>query len=160
MRVFNKISLEQFKKDVPLPDAEALYEDLIEPKRQTASSAGYDICTAIDFIIEPGETKLTPTGYKVNMESNDVFFILIRSSIGITKNLIVPNSVGVIDADYYNNQDNEGHFWVALTNIGKETQEFKAGNRIAQGIFLKYNKIDKDSTSNELRTGGFGSTNE
>lgn len=157
MRKFERISKEQFDKDLGLL-FEKHYYNIELPKRATEKSAGYDIRTVIPFTIAPGETFKVPTGIKVSMESDEVFLVFVRSSIGIKQNLILANNVGVIDADYYNNTDNEGHIWIALTNLGNEIREFKAGDRIAQGIFVNYKSIDDDNATGE-RTGGIGSTN-
>lgn len=159
MRAFEKISYEQFEKDTGEVFTKEDYDKIQLPSRATSKSAGYDIRAARPSVIGPGKTKMIPTGCKVQMDDDDVFLIMVRSSIGIKKLCILPNSVGVIDADYYNNPDNEGHFWVALTNISDETVEFNSGDRIAQGIFVKYNTINNDDASGE-RKGGFGSTSK
>lgn len=138
---------------------EYLNKDIKIPTRQTAKSAGYDIETAIDFVINPGEVKLIPTGLKVTMPEDEALFIFPRSSLGFKKHINLANSIGVIDADYYNNADNEGHIQVPLHNFGNEVQEFKKGERIVQGIFIKYEKaIEQKVTSS--RKGGFGSSNK
>ncbi len=157
-RRFEKISYEQFEKDTGEVFTKEDYERIQIPKRATSKSAGYDISAARPCLIGPGKTKMIPTGLKVAMEDDDVFILAVRSSIGIKKLCIMPNSIGVIDADYYNNKDNEGHFWIALTNISDETLEIQTGDRIAQGIFLKYNKVINDNAEGN-REGGFGSTN-
>ena len=107
----------------------------------------------------PGEQVMIPSGLKVNMEDADVMFIIIRSSLGIKKGLSIPNQTGVIDADYYNNPDNEGHFWICLKNNTNKQFDIKQGDRISQAIFIKYNKVDDDKPIKESRNGGFCSTN-
>ena len=102
---------------------------------------------------------MVPTGLKVNMEDDDVLLIIIRSSLGIKKGLSIPNQTGVIDADYYNNPDNEGHFWICLKNNTNKQYDIDVGDRISQAIFVKYNKVDDDKPIKESRGGGFGSTN-
>ncbi len=133
------------------------------PKRQTKFSAGYDICAAEDTIVPPysstQEPTLVPTGLKVALNDDEVLLIVNRSSNPKKRGLVLPNSVGVIDKDYYGNPDNDGHFYVQLINIKSEPYEIKKGDAIAQGIFMKYLVTDDDNASGE-RLGGFGSTDE
>lgn len=154
MRKFEKISKEQFMKDV---DLEPLYDVIEIPVRGTKNSAGYDIKSAGHYVLKPGETIKIPTGLKVCMEPDEVFLMFIRSSIATKHDVVLTNNVGVIDADYYNNPDNEGHFWIVLRNNGKEVFEINNGDRLCQGIFVKYGITDDDATVTE-REGGFGST--
>ncbi len=158
MRKFEKISFEQFKKDVC--DDKKLYESIVLPKRSTKLSAAYDIRSANDGIIHPGEACVFNTGLKVAMNEDEVFNIYCRSSLGYKYNVCLANSVGVIDADYYNNEDNEGHFRVKLINHGNKDFEVKFGDRIAQGIFMKYLTIDDEDEIKDTRKGGIGSTNK
>ena len=127
------------------------------PKRKTKQSAGYDIESAIDAVITPGETKVIPTGIKACMKHYEWLGIYVRSSLAIKYGLILANGVGVIDSDYYNNPDNEGHIMIALTNISGKTYNVKRGDRIAQGIFHQYYRVDGDKTDGS-RIGGIGST--
>lgn len=136
------------------------YEDeAIIPKRATAMSSGYDFATIEDVTIKPGETVLVKTGIKAYMLEDEVLKLYVRSSLGFKRNLRLANSVGIIDADYYNNEGNEGHIMIALHNFGKEYQVIVKGERIAQGIFEKYLTIDGDIESTK-RTGGIGSTSK
>ena len=127
------------------------------PKRKTKQSAGYDIESAIDAVITPGETKVILTGIKACMKPYEWLGIYVRSSLAIKYGLILANGVGVIDSDYYNNPDNEGHIMIALTNISGKTYNVKKGDRIAQGIFHQYYRVDGDKTDGS-RIGGIGST--
>ncbi len=127
------------------------------PKRASAHSAGYDIESAVSLEILPGEIVKIPTGLKVLMPENEALFIYPRSSLGIKKGLITSNAVGVVDSDYYNNDDNEGHLMIPLYNFGKEKVQVLKGERIAQGIFQAFFKTDDDNETKE-RKGGFGST--
>lgn len=133
------------------------YEYVNFPKRKTKQSAGYDIESAVNVVINPGETKLIPTGIKVYMDENEWLGIYIRSSIAIKYGLILANNVAVIDSDYYNNPDNEGHIMLPIRNVSGMPYTVKKGDRIAQGIFHQYYKIDDDSADGN-RTGGIGST--
>ena len=133
------------------------YEYVNLPKRKTKQSAGYDIESAVNVVITPGETKLIPTGLKVYMDENEWLGIHIRSSLAIKYGLILANSVAVIDSDYYNNPDNEGHIMLPIRNVSGMPYTVKKGDRIAQGIFHRYYKVDNDSADGD-RTGGIGST--
>lgn len=127
------------------------------PVRKTARSAGYDLEAAESLAIEPGTLALIATGLKAYMQADEYLGIHIRSSLGIKQQLLLANSQGVIDADYYNNSDNEGHIIIALRNMGKETVTINKGDRIAQGIFYRYLTVD-DDYAESVRSGGFGST--
>lgn len=133
------------------------YEYVNFPKRKTKQSAGYDIESAVNVVINPGETKLIPTGIKVYMDENEWLGIYIRSSIAVKYGIILANSVAVIDSDYYNNPDNEGHLMLPIRNVSGMPYTVKKGDRIAQGIFHQYYKIDDDSADDD-RIGGIGST--
>lgn len=126
-------------------------------KRKTKQSAGYDIESAIDAVITPGETKLIPTGIKAYMKPYEWLGIYIRSSLAIKYGIILANSVAVVDSDYYNNPDNEGHLMLPIRNVSGLPYTVKKGDRIAQGIFHRYYKVDGDKTDGS-RIGGFGST--
>lgn len=127
------------------------------PVRKTAHSAGYDIEAAESVSVEPGALALVATGLKAYMQADEYLGIHIRSSLGIKQQLLLANSQGVIDADYYNNSDNEGHIIIALRNMGDRTVTINKGDRIAQGIFYQYFTADEDFAEG-IRSGGFGST--
>ena len=158
MRKFEKISFEQFKKDVC--DDELLYNEYSLPKRGTKSSAGYDFYALYDYTLKSGEIMKIPTGVKVCMEEDDVLLLIDRSSMGFKYNVRMCNQVGVIDADYYNNSNNEGHMWICIQNHGDKDYVVKKGEGMIQGMFVKYLKIDDDVISDSERNGGFGSTNK
>lgn len=129
------------------------------PERKTAASAGYDLEAALDCIVTPGELTLVPTGLKAYMQPDEVLSLHIRSSLAVHQKLMLTNSVGIIDADYYNNPDNEGHIFIAFWNLGRESVAIKKGERIAQGLFQKYYTVDGDEVGRGWqRQGGFGST--
>ena len=135
------------------------HRDIHLPERKTGASTGYDFAAAETVEIGRGECVLVPTGVKAYMQNDEVLLIYIRSSAALKKHLMLMNSVGVIDADYYGNPENEGHIYVPLYNYGKETVRIMAGERIAQGIFTHYLTVDGDMAGHgNTRTGGFGST--
>ena len=157
MRCFEKISFEQFKNDVC--DDKLIYNKFKLPNRSTKNSAGYDFFSLFDFSLKPGEIMKIPTGVKANMENNDVLFLVVRSSMGFKYNVRMCNQVGVIDSDYYNNSDNEGHIWIKLKNEGDKVYVVKAGYAICQGIFLNYLMVTEENEIKSIRNGGLGSTN-
>lgn len=128
------------------------------PKRQTAHSAGYDLASIEEITINPQEIKFIPTGLKVKLPDDEALFVYPRSSLGIKKHLMMSNSVGVIDADYYNNENNEGHIMVPLLNFGQAPVTIEKGERVAQGIFMNYKKTTDDEVDGQTRVGGFGSS--
>ncbi|MBQ4263775.1 MAG: dUTP diphosphatase [Bacilli bacterium] len=158
MRKFEKISFEQFKKDII--DDKKLYNNYDLPKRSTEKSAGYDIKSLENVSIKPGESKKIKTGIKASMYSDEVLYLYIRSSLGFKYDISLSNSTGVIDSDYYNNESNEGHIVLKLINHGTEDFEIKIGDRIAQGVFMKYLSVEDEEKINIKRTGGIGSTNK
>lgn len=128
------------------------------PKRSTLHSAGYDIEAAESMQIQPGQTVVCPTGLKAFMGPREVLQVYPRSSLAKNRNLVLLNSVGIIDSDYYNNPDNEGHIGVMLLNIGTQPVSITKGERIVQGIFVRYLRVTKDSPREKSRVGGIGST--
>ena len=133
--------------------------DVHLPERKTGASTGYDFAAAVDVDIAAGACTLVPTGVKAYMQPDEVLLIYIRSSTALKKQLMLMNSVGVIDADYYGNTENEGHSFIPLYNYGTHTVRVEAGERIAQGIFTRYLTVDGDTAGcGDPRSGGFGST--
>ena len=129
------------------------------PARQTKNAAGYDLYLPDDVELMPGKVTMVPTGVKAYMQPDEFLGIHIRSSMAVKKSVRLVNNVGIIDADYYNNPDNEGHIMLALVNTGVEPLLLKKGERVAQGIFYKYLVTDDDAkTEKDERAGGFGST--
>ena len=126
------------------------------PKRGTVESACYDFKALKDTIIKPGEVSIFGTGVKAYMPFGEVLKIYVRSSIGIKRGLMLANGTAIIDSDYYNNRDNEGHIMIALRNMTDSPVEIKAGERIAQGMFQSF--FDCGDFPKETRSGGIGST--
>ena len=137
------------------------FEDrgVVLPQRKTTKSAGYDIIalTDEDVYVHPGMSVNLETGVKACMEDDEVMLLFIRSSLGIKQGLTLSNSCGVIDADYYNNPDNDGHFILNIINTGNSVQRIPARSRVAQAVFVKYLTVDDDNATGE-RIGGIGST--
>jgi len=159
-------------------------EGIALPKRATKGSAGYDIAAAVDTTIpsiwnvlsknagltameeekvveenkEYLKSTLVPTGIKAYMPEEEYLMLVNRSSNPLKNNLSLPNGIGIIDSDYYNNENNEGEIFVQLINYGLEDYTIKKGDRIAQGIFTPYYTVDGESDNLGSRTGGFGSS--
>ena len=133
------------------------------PVRKTKYSAGYDVEAAEDVVIPSFKKGMKPTlvktGIKAYMEEDEMLLLYNRSSNPGKKGLILANSVGVIDKDYYGNPDNDGHIMFAFFNIKEEDIEIKKGDVVGQAIFQKYLVTDDDVAEGE-RVGGFGSTNK
>lgn len=133
------------------------------PERKTKNSAGYDIEAAEDCIIpafKPGmKPTLVKTGLKAYCQPDEFYMLLNKSSGPFKKGLVLANSVGIIDSDYYNNPDNDGHFMFAYYNFFDKDLEIKKGDAIGQVIFQKFLTVDNDNAEGE-RLGGFGSTSK
>ena len=133
------------------------------PIRKTKYSAGYDIEAAEDTLIpsfkKGSNPTLIKTGLKAFMKDNEYLMLCNRSSNPKKKGLILANSVGIIDKDYYGNPDNDGHIMFAFYNIKEEDILIKKGEAIGQAIFQQYLVTDDDTAEGE-RTGGFGSTSK
>lgn len=134
------------------------YEHQVQlPQRKTALSAGYDLEAASDVTVQPGGVTLIPTGLKAYMEPDEMLLLAIRSSLAVKHSLMLANGVGIIDSDYVDNPDNEGHIMVAVANVGTSPVMVARGERIAQGIFTRFLTITEDQAGG-ARSGGFGST--
>lgn len=133
------------------------FENISLPQRKTKDSAGYDFECAEDVTLEPHKVTVVPTGVKAYMQSDEYLGLHIRSGLAIKHSLSLVNSQGIVDADFYNNSDNEGHIQFAVVNHSDTPVELKRGQRIGQGIFYKYLKADNDEATGE-RKGGFGSS--
>lgn len=153
MRDFEKISFEQFKNDIG--NDEELYNEYLLPKRDSIYTAGYDIYLLENLTIKPGERKKVPTGIKSYFNKDEVLLIVIRSSMGFKHNIRLCNQVGIIDADYYNNADNQGHIWLMIQNEGDKECSFKKGEAIVQGIFVKYLTTKRDDKLNIQRKSNY-----
>lgn len=158
---FEKVSMDQFMaayEDKDESAVQAMYDELKLPKRATTGSAGYDFFCPEDLTIAPGETVKIPTGIRAWMEEGWVLKLYPRSGLGFKFRLQLNNTVGIIDSDYYNS-DNEGHIFAKITNDTNEgkTISLKKGEGFMQGIFLEYG-ITVDDEVSAVRNGGFGST--
>lgn len=158
MRKFEKITIKTFIKDTNQTKED--YKNYQLPQRKTKHSAGYDFELLEDLTLKPKEIKKIPTGIKAQMNKDEVLLLIIRSSLGFKYNIRMCNQIGVIDSDYYNNPQNEGHIFIKVQNEGKKEITIKKGESIAQGIFIKYLTTENEEEITNIRTGGIGSTNK
>lgn len=127
------------------------------PTRATEHSAGYDFYSPVDVTIQPHESVMIWTDVKAHMYYDNVLLLNVRSSMG-KHPIMIANTQGWIDSDYYENPDNDGNIGFRLFNLGTIPYEIKTGERIGQGMFVKYGTTVDDNTTTS-RQGGFGSTN-
>ena len=162
---FFKVSFENFaeavKGDFPKfsdTNIQEIYDKILLPRRATRGSAGYDFFAPFSFTLAPGETVKIPTGIRVRIDEDWVLKIYPRSGLGFKYRLQMNNTVGIIDSDYFNS-DNEGHIFIKMTNDTNEgrTVEVPQGTGCAQGIFIEYG-ITVDDQAEGVRNGGLGST--
>lgn len=167
-------------------------EETLLPLRGSKTSAGYDFHTPVDLEIKPGDKVMFFTDVKANMNKDEVLLLDVRSSMGIKHDLMIGNTIGVIDSDFYGNKDNDGNIGICLRNLKQEmkldgyitlqlpktgstvvksqtqipkiidlreenTVVIKAGERVVQGIFIKY-LSSENCNSEEERMSGIGST--
>ena len=164
--LLEKVSKDQFINDMKATfgtkyDYQQLsdYYDLLNPPtRATKGSAGYDFESPISFELKPGETIKIPTGIRVKINDGWVLKLYPRSGLGFKFRVQMNNTVGIIDSDYYNS-DNEGHIFCKITNDTNEdkTVSVNKGTGFCQGIFVEYGITFDDDVTDE-RNGGFGST--
>lgn len=128
------------------------------PKRATKHSIAYDFYSPEDFVVEPHSKYMLWTGVKAQFLDDEALLLNVRSSMG-KKNIMLSNTQAWIESDYYNNKNNEGEIGLFFYNYGNEKWEVKQGDRIAQGMFIKYLTTDDDNAEG-VRVGGWGSTSK
>ena len=153
---FYKISRENYLSSRPMGDVE--FDNIKMPVRATTGSAGYDFFAPFDFTLLPGESAKIPTGIRVRICDGWALLVYPRSGLGFKYRLQLDNTVGIIDSDYFDS-DNEGHIFIKITNDSRDgkTLIVKCGEAFAQGIFMPFG-ITEDDNVNAIRNGGFGST--
>lgn len=159
MRKFEIISKKQWAKDISILDnPQCAIIDHLKPHRNTKYSAGYDFISPIEIIVPAHEMAKIPTGIKAAMNDDEILYIYPRSSIGFKTGIRLSNTVGIVDADYYDNPDNEGHIFIKFFNPTDKDYKIHIGDKIAQGIFAKYLVVDDEEEIETERSGGLGST--
>ena len=151
---FEKVSYATFSEN----GSKEIYDNIKLPKRATSKSAGYDFYAPTNLTIAPNETVTVATGVRALMPDNWCLMIFPRSGLGFKYKLRLNNTVGIIDADY-SNSDNEGHIFIRMTNESNKTLEIAQGSAFAQGIFTQYLLTEDDDTTTK-RNGGLGSTSK
>ena len=127
------------------------------PNRATKNSAGYDFYSPIDITIEPNQMQMIWTDIKAKMQPRDVLILCVTSGMG-KHGIMLANTLGIIDADYYGNSGNDGNIGFRLYNFSNEPYSIKAGDKIGQGIFSTFLTVDNEEDVTAERIGGFGST--
>lgn len=147
MRRFEMVN-DEYRKN---PDVEVKI-----PTRASKNSAGYDFYSTKEVSIPPQQSVMIWTDIKAKMDEDNALIIIPRSSMG-KHPVMIANTIGLIDSDYYNNSDNDGNIGFRLFNLANTPYEIKVGDRIGQGIFISYLTTQNDNTIAE-RVGGFGSS--
>ena len=163
---FEKVSFEQFKKDIykafesrryTVDDMQEIYNAIKLPTRATRGSAGYDFMCPINLLLHKGQPVVIPTGIRAKIEDGWVLKLYPRSGLGFKYGLELTNTVGIIDSDYYDS-DNEGHIMLKISHhLGDYMLHIKQGDGFAQGVFVEFG-ITEDDDVDKIRNGGFGST--
>ena len=151
---FEKVSFETFK----INGTRETYDGIKLPKRATLKSAGYDFYAPTKLSVAPNETVTVATGIRALMPDNWCLMIFPRSGLGFKYRLRLNNTVGIIDADY-SDSENEGHIFIRMTNESDKLLEIEQGSAFAQGIFMQYLLTEDDDTT-ATRNGGMGSTDK
>ena len=161
---FEKVSLEQFARDIvdvfdtfySVKEIEEIYNSIELPVRATKFSAGHDIKIPFAKSLAPSDTLKIPTGIRCKMDEDYVMFVFPRSSLGIKKGMVITNTIPVIDADYYN-ADNEGHIFICIKNTSDKLLNLNKNDAITQAVFVPFGVADDGEVTTE-RSGGIGST--
>ena len=132
--------------------------EVILPKRATKSSVAYDFYSPINITISPMQSAMIWTDVKAHFNEDEALLLNVRSSMG-KQPVMIANTQGWIDSDYYSNPDNDGNIGIRLFNLGNTSYVVKPGDRIAQGMFVKYLVADNGNTDC-VRKSGFGSSGE
>lgn len=163
MPFFRKVKLNTWNQAKPAGVENSQWTDLYNaiklPVRATLRSAGYDFHAPFGFTLSPGDSIVIPTGIKFYTFAHEFLMIAPRSSHGFKYFARLANTVAIGDADYYDNPDNEGHYFIKLRNEGDKDWTVEKGDRFAQGIILPFAITDDDTPLSEKRQGGLGSTN-
>ena len=161
---FDKVSYEQFEKDIEatFPSAwtkaeiHSFYNEIRLPKRATKGSAGYDFFSPIPFNLNENQDIKVPTGIRAIIDDGWCLTCLPRSGMGFKYYLRLANTIGLIDADFAGSS-NEGHIFLKFRLESNSILSVKAGDAIAQGLFLPHG-ITYDDSADGIRNGGMGST--
>lgn len=133
-------------------------EVAVVPKIATEGSAGADLCSSVDAVIYPGETKLIKTGINISIPLGYAGFVCSRSGLALKQNVFVLNAPGIVDSDY------TGDVGVILHNASDDRFNVKVGDRVAQLLIVKcehfmFNEV-AELKQTDRGDGGFGSTGQ
>ena len=157
MNKFEKISLEEFLKSGA---SEEVYNKIKIPARATKGSMGYDFFAPSSISLVPGGSIVINTGIKCQLDEDKGLFLFPRSGLGFKHHMRLANTVGLIDADYYNNSGNEGHIKIKICNDGDATIKIAQGEAFAQGVIMQWFTAENTEEFKQERAGGFGSTSD
>lgn len=153
---FTQLTNENLVKSIALREAQ--YDDF---RAWINSEIPMGLADVAAFTKEmKSKVTLVPTGIKCKIPDGHFLQLSVRSSLPLKHWLILANGVGIIDADYYNNPDNEGHIYFQIINLLPVPVIIKKGECFGQGILLPYCTANDDTGNDNTREGGFGSTNE
>ncbi len=148
MRKFTMVNHNFIKYDVT---------DITLPKRATKYAVGYDFYSPIDAVIAPGETKLIFSNVKAYFGEDEGLILAVTSGMG-KRGVMLANGIGVIECDYADNESNDGNLGFMLHNFSENEFVLHKGDKLGQGFFIKYLKVDDEEEVTNIRKGGFGST--
>ncbi len=148
MRKFEIVKQEQIK-----------YENskITLPNRATKNSAGYDFYSPIELTIKPHTSEIIWTNVKACFNYDEVLILAVTSGMG-KNGIMLANNIGIIDSDYYSNVGNDGNIGFRLHNFSENIYNVHVGDKIGQGLFMKFLTIDNENNIEKTRVGGFGST--
>ncbi|MBR6954030.1 MAG: deoxyuridine 5'-triphosphate nucleotidohydrolase [Clostridia bacterium] len=155
---FARVSPEQYRRDAAAFQQVMPVEEIPLPRRATRGSAGYDFICPVEAEILPDQTVTIPTGLRAFIQPGWVLICCPRSSMGRKWGMRLANTIGVVDSDYVN-ADNEGHMLLMVVNGGDKPFVLHPGDRFCQGLFLPFGLAEEEEVTAE-RHGGYGSTGQ
>ena len=131
----------------------------IAPTRATKGSACFDLYACLDqpIVLQPNQKIAIPTGLILEIPEDHVVKVYARSSVGFKRDLILCNSVGIIDHDY------REELMLLFRNLGSQPVTIEDGERLAQMMLEKVlsydmNEVTERPSKVQSRSGGIGST--
>ncbi|HWP99897.1 MAG TPA: dUTP diphosphatase [Vicinamibacterales bacterium] len=139
------VRIRRLRPDVPLP------------RYQTPAAAGFDLAASEEIVVGPGEIKLVPTGLVIEVPEGYCLAIVARSSTPLRRGLMMPNAVGIVDADYAGPED---EILIEVYNFTAAPVRIAPGDRIAQGLLVPVARAEwrEEAELKPVSRGGFGST--
>ena len=134
-------------------------ETLKKPYRATKHAVCYDCFSPIDVEIPAESTKLVFINFKAYCNTDEGYILASTSGLG-KRGIILANGIGIIESDYYGNENNDGNLGFMLHNLSKDEVHINVGDKIGQGFFIKILRVDDEEEVQSVRKGGFGSTDK